>query len=268
MRPARGFFISMMPPWYVSAFGEYYSELYHHRNESDARQAVDFVRRHPRLEPLMGEGPRGRVLDLCCGSGRHYLTWLEEAPNAKLTGLDLSPNLLDEAAQSIRRIGAPVRLARGDMRHLPFRDGAFRLVLNLFTSFGYFAEDAENAGVFREVARVLDRTGGFFLFDHLNPTALRAGLVAESRRQTPSGAWVHETRWIDEKRRRVEKRIEFEPNTGQPVLLESVRFYEPEEVTTLGDQAGLSLLSSHGGFDASPLTERSPRGLYVFQKRA
>ncbi len=256
----------MTKPWYVSAFGEYYTDLYHHRNESDAWLAVDFVRNNPHLGPLMGGQP-GRVLDLCCGSGRHCLTWLESARGTNLVGLDLSPNLLCEAAEAVRRAGAPLKLVRGDMRHLPFREGVFRLVLNLFTSFGYFEDDAQNAGVFQEVARVLDRTGGFFLFDHLNPAALRAGLVSESRRQIPSGAWVRETRWIDEARRRVEKRIVFESCAEPQTLLESVRFYEPEEVVALADRAGLALLSTHGGFDASSLTERSPRALYVFQAR-
>ncbi len=256
----------MTIPWYVSAFGESYPDLYHHRNASDARLAVDFARNHPQIAPLMCKP--GRVLDLCCGAGRHGLAWCAAAPEANLVGLDLSSHLLRDAVQAFRHAGVSVALARGDMRFLPFLDGSFRLVLNLFTSFGYFENDSENADVLREVARVMEPAGGVFLFDHLNPSALRAGLVGESRRQTPSGAWVRETRWIDEARHRVEKRIEFDPEAERSPVRESVRFYEPEEIRTLAEQSRMRLLSVHGGWDATPLTAQSPRAVYVFQKIA
>ena len=50
------------------------------------------------------------------------------------------------------------------MRRLPFRDGAFEAVANLFTSFGYFFDEAQNRRVLGEIARVL-RPGGAFLLD-------------------------------------------------------------------------------------------------------
>lgn len=99
-----------------------------------------------------------RVLDVPCGFGRHALVLAR--CGYRVTGVDISPELLAQAravcsgaSQGLRRgivahlPGATKRsrpprvpeFIRGDMRRLRFR-GQFDLVLNLFTSFGYFGD--------------------------------------------------------------------------------------------------------------------------------
>src|SRR5438067_8815440 len=90
-------------------------------------------------------GRRERVLDLCCGEGRHA----RRLP-LRVVGVDLNQ-------RSLRTCGVPC--ARADMRRLPFRAASFDGVVNLFSSFGYLESDAEDESVLREVARVL-RPGG------------------------------------------------------------------------------------------------------------
>jgi len=247
-------------PWYQIAFGPHYSDLYAHRDRQDARRALCFV------DDVLGLDPtEGRVLDLCCGEGRHSLELLERHPRARVTGIDLSEHLLDRALRNSRTEGRALSLVRADMRTLPILDGVFTLVLNLFTSFGYFREPRENRKTFLEVGRVL-RPGGAFVFDHINPAWLRNNLKPETARTTPSGIQVRESRWIDEENRRVEKRIEFESDGCRESLLESVRLYEPEEVLEMGKDAGLDPLDRRGDFDGRALTAESPRAIYVFGK--
>ena len=81
---------------------------------------------------------------------------------AKLTWDDLRAGRFDLARDArldlakARGTGPSLRYTRGDMRSLPARwTGRFDAVVNLFTSFGFFTEPADDARVLREFARVL-----------------------------------------------------------------------------------------------------------------
>jgi ubiquinone/menaquinone biosynthesis C-methylase UbiE len=71
-----------------------------------------------------------RVLD--CGSGTAALTHaLHRVVNARLDYhlLDLSPRMLETAAESLRRAGVSARVHRADVRDIPCADGSFDLVM-------------------------------------------------------------------------------------------------------------------------------------------
>ena len=91
------------------------------------------------------------VLDLACGYGRIALP-LAQAGH-QVTGLDLSPVLLDAAKTASARSGVTVTWQAGDMRTLPAGWTAqFDAVLNMFSAFGYFDDAADNQQVLAEVA--------------------------------------------------------------------------------------------------------------------
>lgn len=73
-----------------------------------------------------------------------------------------------------------VTWVRGDMREVPL-GRQFDAVVNLFTSFGYFDEEEQNARVFYEMNRLL-KEGGRFIIDFLNPIYVQAHLVPQSQR--------------------------------------------------------------------------------------
>jgi ubiquinone/menaquinone biosynthesis C-methylase UbiE len=257
----------MKAPWYETAFGPHYADIYGHRDRRDAQQAIAFLTRKS-VTPVP---PGALALDLCCGEGRHSIELLRVSsgnglkPALRTVGMDLSPDLLRNAAESAARENMTLPLVRGDMRLLPFRDGTFHLVLNLFTSFGYFEDDEQNESVFHEAARVLKRPSGYLVLDHINPPWLRQNLQPETERVTARGTRVRETRWLDPDRRRVEKRMEFKVGGREHCLRESVRLYENDEVLAMAGRAGLSLVAAYGGFDGSALTEASPRAIHVFR---
>ena len=157
-----------MREWFESWFGEEYVALYPHRDAADAEAAIELIER------TVPSDPHARVLDLACGGGRHSKLlshrWLT-------TGLDLSPVLLRYA----RKQAPDAQFVRGDMRVLPFRDSTFALVANLFTSFGYFADDKSHQSVITEVARVTAK-GGTFVLDFLNTEHIRETLVPYDER--------------------------------------------------------------------------------------
>jgi SAM-dependent methyltransferase len=230
--------------WYQEWFGEEYLELYAHRDEDEAKRQVTFFRTQA--------GPvAGPVLDLACGMGRH----MQELAAAGYHGVgcDLSYTLL---RTGLREYGE-MPLARADMRSLPFCDASFDALVNFFTSFGYFSEEAENLAVVSEMARVM-RPGAIFLFDYLNVHRELEKLVQKETRETPIGT-VDIARWFDPSDRSFNKRI----TIGHKRYLERVRGYDLDEISAMFTSCGLKIRAAFGDFDGTEFTRTSPRLILV-----
>ncbi|MGZ5445849.1 MAG: class I SAM-dependent methyltransferase [Thermoanaerobaculia bacterium] len=233
--------------WYQEWFGEEYLELYSHRDEHEARLQVAF------FAEQCG-ALRGPVLDLACGMGRHIQELQLLGQHA--VGCDLSYTLL---RTGLTEYGA-MAVARADMRRLPFGDGVFAGLVNFFTSFGYFATEAENALVVHEMARVLE-SGAQFLFDYLNVHRELEKLVQRETRDTPMGL-VQLERWFDASDRSFNKRI----TIGEKRYLERVRGYDLDEISAMFASCNLLIRSAFGDFDGSKFDHASPRLILVGSK--
>lgn len=231
--------------WFHRWFGEEYLALYPHRDEEEAREAVDLFGRL--AAPPVGS----RVLDLACGGGRH----LRELRSAGFdsVGLDLSATLLREA----HRQGPSDPLVRADMRSLPFRSRAFGGLTSFFTSFGYFEDPADDRRVLREMARVL-RPDGTFMLDFLNAARVRAELVPEDRRVV-AGERVTQRREIREGM--VVKQILMQPLDGRDprTFEERVRLYSSDELVSLLCHEDLVVERRLGDYGGAVYGPQSPR---------
>ncbi|MCA9752871.1 MAG: class I SAM-dependent methyltransferase, partial [Gemmatimonadetes bacterium] len=96
--------------WFAEAFGPWYGVVYPHRDDAEARRLASTL---AAWRDLAGR----RHLDVGAGAARH-LDALAEL-GVRSVGLDYSEHLLAEARRRAAP-GAPWRLVRGDMRHLPF----------------------------------------------------------------------------------------------------------------------------------------------------
>ena len=109
----------------------------------------------------------GPVLELGCGTGRVSLP-LAKAGVA-LVGIDRSAPMLDRARQRILKSSNPqiltsLCLVRGDIRLLPFRAGAFSMVLAPYGILQSLIRPKDLTATLASVARVL-KTGGTFGID-------------------------------------------------------------------------------------------------------
>src|SRR5262245_29863222 len=102
----------------------------------------------PAIEEIAGGRRDLYVLDCGCGTGHNLATLLR--PYGQAFGFDLTPAGLSHAR------AAGVRLARADMTAIPFRSGRFDLV----TSFDVMQYVRDDAGVMKEIARVVKPGGG------------------------------------------------------------------------------------------------------------
>jgi SAM-dependent methyltransferase len=228
--------------WFESWFGEEYVALYPHRDAAEAEHAMELIERH------VPASPKRRALDLACGAGRHARVL---STRWKTTGLDLSAVLLRLARAEAR----DAEFVRGDMRVLPFRQGAFELVVNLFTSFGYFADDASHERVIAEVARVTAR-GGVFVLDFLNTAHLIDTLVPYDEQEI-GGRVVEQRREISDDGCYVIKRICIRDENRE--YTERVRLFEKDELIRMLDASGFDIKAAYGNYDASPAGEDAPR---------
>jgi len=115
-----------------------------------------------RLVKRAGVRAGQRVLDVACGTGVVSVT--AARVGARVTGLDLTPELLERARENARIAGVDVDWHEGDVEKLPFGDAAFDVVLS---EFGHiFAPRPEVA--LGEMLRVL-KPGGTIAFSTWPP---------------------------------------------------------------------------------------------------
>jgi SAM-dependent methyltransferase len=103
----------------------------------------------------------GAVLDLCCGPGRHSLALAKRG--IQVTAVDRSEFLLRRAKEEAAKSNLEIEFALDDMRHF-VSDHSFSLILNLFTSFGYFDDIEDDLKVLQNAYRSL-KPGGAMVID-------------------------------------------------------------------------------------------------------
>ena len=106
--------------------------------------------------------PDPRILDLCCGQGRHTLE-LARRGFRNVEGLDRSHYLIQKAKEKAQNENLKIRFREGDARKLPYQPDTFDLVLILGNSFGYFETLNDDYKVLKEVTRVLKPWGKVFI---------------------------------------------------------------------------------------------------------
>lgn len=108
----------------------------------------------------IGARAHGRILDVAIGTGRnlpHY------PPEAIITGIDLSPAMLEVARQRAADLGIDLDLRTGRAEHLPFNDNTFDTVVCAIS----LCTIPEPAAAIAEMQRVLVPGGHLLLIDHI-----------------------------------------------------------------------------------------------------
>jgi SAM-dependent methyltransferase len=82
------------------------------------------------LAERVGAGPGVELLDVATGSGNVAIA--AARAGAKVTGLDLTPKLLDVARSRASAAGLEIEFVEGDAEQLPFEHGSFDRVTSCF----------------------------------------------------------------------------------------------------------------------------------------
>lgn len=139
--------------WFSSP---YFHILYKHRDYQKTQRFLD------QLVDFLQPSTTDKILDLACGKGKHAIYLAKK--DLDITGLDISASNLKYGQKFAHE---KLHFIEQDMR-VPYVENHFDFVLNLFTSFGFFTEDAENLKVLESVHTML-KPGGRFFLDFVNP---------------------------------------------------------------------------------------------------
>ncbi|MFE2293092.1 class I SAM-dependent methyltransferase [Streptomyces sp. NPDC059452] len=205
--------------------------------------------------PLLDFPPGSRVLDLCCGPGLFVVPLA--ARGYAVTGVDLSPSMLERARNVCEAAGAEVRLERADM--LTYAEpGAFDVVLNVFTSFGYFEDAEDNLQVLRNAHKSL-APGGQLLVDVMGKEVLAGWIGRPKVVDLPDGSYVVQRDTVLDSWRRL--RTDWTLVRGDSARTAAIHswLYSAAELHALFEEAGFTDVECFGGFDGSGYDQHSDR---------
>jgi SAM-dependent methyltransferase len=227
---------------------DFASTMFPARREAEAAGLVA-------TSPLLAVRAGTRVLDLACGPGVYVVPLAESG--AEVTGVDLSKPMLDRAGSACERAGVEARLIHADM--LDYTDpGAFDLVVNMYTSFGYFTDPGDNLTVLRNAFTSL-APGGKLLIDLLGKEVIAGWVGRPQAVDVEDGGTVFMRDTILEDWTRL--RTDWTLVRGDVVRRASILtfLYSAAELRTLFETAGFTDVECFGDFDESPYDNRARR---------
>ncbi|GAA4952901.1 class I SAM-dependent methyltransferase [Algibacter agarivorans] len=236
--------------WFTSWFDTpFYHILYKDRNDTEAHAFMDT------LTDYLNIPESGTVLDLACGKGRHAL-YLNKI-GYDVTGVDLSENSIAFAKQFENH-----RL-RFDVHDMctPYHK-QFDAVFNLFTSFGYFDDDADNLRTIASIKAELNDFG-FGVIDFMNSEFVIDNLVPEEVK-TVDGIDFHLKRYVEDGY--IIKDITFTADDRLYNFQERVRGFTLADFESLFEQAGVYLLDVFGDYKLNKFNAKTSERLVMIFK--
>jgi D-alanine-D-alanine ligase len=229
------------PEWWRSLFNALYL-----KTDGDVTENDDATRAEiDTLLDKVGIAPEDRILDLCCGQGRHCLE-LARRGFSNVTGVDRSRYLVRLARRRAKAQGLPVQFKEGDARHFSLKPDSFDCVMLLGNSFGYFEQEEDDLAVLTAVQRVL-RSSGRLILDITDGEWMRQNFEPRSWEWIDENQLVCRERSLSADRSRLISR-EVVIHAEQGVIADQFyaeRLYGADGLRTLLEQAGFRDISFH-----------------------
>jgi SAM-dependent methyltransferase len=243
----------MQKDWFSSWFNTpYYHTLYKHRNDQEASLFID------QITQFLNIKNRALCWDLCCGKGRHSVHL--SSKGFIVTGTDLSEQNILEANKNSND---NLEFYTHDMRD-SFRINYFDLVLNIFTSFGYFEKREDDLNVFKAITKSL-KPKGLFVFDFFNANYVKDCMITNDSK-TIDDITFHISKKIENNA--IIKSIDFTDKGKDFHYEERVKLFEKSYFEDLAKENSLSIIHTFGNYKLEPFDiKTSPRLILVLQKQ-
>jgi len=233
--------------WFQSWFDtSYYHILYKHRDYKEAEVFIKNIVKYLNLDK------DDTILDLACGKGRHSI--FLNSLGYKVTGLDLSKNSIEHA-----------KTHESNSLHFDVHDmrdaykTQFEVVLNLFTSFGYFEEEVDNFKVIQTIKSSL-KQNGIGVIDYMNSPVVIDNLIAQNSYESEGIKFNLKRSYTDGF---ITKNIEVNDADQIHHFEEKVRAFSFQDFETMLSNAGLHLLDCFGSYKLEPFNSKTSERLIL-----
>ena len=238
--------------WFKTWFNtKYYHILYEDRNYDDAQFFIDNIINELQISRT------DKILDVACGRGRHsiYLSKLKY----NVTGIDLSTNNINYAKRAANNNQLDCNFFTHDMRNEINYN--FDLILNMFTSFGYFNE-RDNLKTISAFKKSLNPSG-FLIIDFMNLGYVTRNLIKKEV-ILKKGINFNIKRSISNKK--VKKEISFSIENKNYKYIESLSALTLSDFKTMFLKSGLKLIKTYGNYDLKPFNYETSKRLIMLIK--
>jgi len=199
-----------------------------------------------------------KVLDLCCGVGRHSIELAKRGYD--VTGVDLTEHYLEKAKDRAEEENLDIEFIRDDMREFKI-EKEFDLVVNLFTSFGYFEDEKENMKVLENVYYSLKPKGKFIL-DVMGKEIIARIFQEKDWNKIEDGFKLFERSiekdwsWLNNRRIRITEGKVKEYNVSHWL-------YSAEELKNMLKEVGFDSINVYGSYGGRPYDKEANRLIVV-----
>jgi D-alanine-D-alanine ligase len=227
--------------WWQSLFNSLYLKTDGDvvENDSNTAREIDLLIQSAGLER------NDRILDLCCGQGRHAIE-LARRGFQNVTGVDRSRYLIRLARKRARMLGLSVTLHEGDARKFRLAPQSFHCVALMGNSFGYFDREEDDIAVLEAVKRAL-KPGGTVALDLADGDYMRVNFERRSWEWIDENHFVCRERSLSRDGRRLITR-EVVVHAEKGVLADQFyaeRLYTKQQIEQLLTQVGFDAVRFH-----------------------
>jgi SAM-dependent methyltransferase len=216
---------------------------------ADAAHEVD------QIAHLLELPPGAAVLDLCCGTGRHALELARRGH--RVTAVDRTQAYLSRAEDTAKKENLAIEFVRSDMRAF-HRPDAFDAVINLFTSFGYFEDPADDRRVLENVFISL-RSGGRLLMELNGKEMLARNFRARDWHRLDDGSLFLEERTLHPGWDRIDTKWILINDQGRFERGIQLRLYSAAELVALARSVGFNDVDVFGSLGGVPYDAAAQR---------
>ncbi len=238
--------------WYKNWFNsEEYLKVYRHRDQKEANELVQLVIDNIDVSKVKN------VLDMAAGSGRHAVIFAKKGFN--VTAVDLSENLISIGKKNAESENVKIEFVHSDIRRFD-PNIKYHLILNLFTSIGYFEKDEENYFILNKAYNLLENNG-YFVLDYFNKSFVENNLVPSTVDEF-DGSVITQNRFIEGER--IIKEITIDNKGKINKYFESVRMFSKDELINMLQKLGFRIIKTFGDFMGNSFElESSPRIIII-----
>jgi SAM-dependent methyltransferase len=202
-------------------------------------------------------------LDLCCGFGR---VGLELARRGfSVTGVDITAPYLETAREDAAAESLPAEFVHDDVRSFR-RPGAFDAAVNLYNSFGYFADPADDRLFVKNAFESLKPGGIFFIETQGKELAVRNFVASEWFRRAGFFVFTEYEALDSWAALKNTWRLISEQGGGVTEKTFVHRLYAASELRALLLAAGFEQVDLYGDWDERPYDQRAVKLIAAARK--